>query len=124
VIRPAITLLAGTEFVLDPRQADVRDRRIEDVHESDEAIRFTATVVAMSMGPAANESEDFRVQAAVAELPEPERVPLELACWGGRSQSEIAELRGLPLGTVESRTRSALSQLAVRLGDSDERAYV
>src|SRR4051812_45035603 len=32
----------------------------------------------------------FRVHAAVAELPEPERVPLELAYWGGRSQSEIA----------------------------------
>jgi RNA polymerase sigma-70 factor, ECF subfamily len=66
----------------------------------------------------------FRVHAAVAELPEPERVPLELAYWGGRSQSEIAELLGLPIGTVETRTRSALAQLALRLGDSDERVYV
>ncbi|MGZ4317379.1 MAG: RNA polymerase sigma factor [Gaiellaceae bacterium] len=57
----------------------------------------------------------FRVHAAVAELPERERVPLELACWGGRSKSEIAELLGLPLGTVETRTRSALARLAVRL---------
>jgi RNA polymerase sigma-70 factor (ECF subfamily) len=57
----------------------------------------------------------FRVHAAVAELPEPERVPLELAYWGGRSQREIAELLGLPLGTVETRTRSALARLAVRL---------
>ena len=57
----------------------------------------------------------FRVHAAVAELPEQERVPLELAYWGGRSQSEIAELLGLPLGTVKTRTRSALARLAVRL---------
>lgn len=57
----------------------------------------------------------FRVHAAVAELPELERVPLELAYWGGRSRSEIAELLGLPLGTVETRTRSALARLAVRL---------
>jgi RNA polymerase sigma-70 factor (ECF subfamily) len=57
----------------------------------------------------------FRVHAAVAELPEPERVPLELAYWGGRSRSEIAEQLGLPLGTVESRTRSALARLVVRL---------
>jgi RNA polymerase sigma-70 factor, ECF subfamily len=66
----------------------------------------------------------FRVHAAVAELPEPERLPLELAYWGGRSQREIAEQLGLPLGTVETRTRSALAHLAVRLADSDERAYV
>lgn len=57
----------------------------------------------------------FRVQAAVAELPERERLPLELAYWGGRSQSEIAELLDLPLGTVKTRTRSALARLAVRL---------
>jgi RNA polymerase sigma-70 factor (ECF subfamily) len=57
----------------------------------------------------------FRVHAAVAELPEQERVPLELAYWGGRSQSEIAELLGLPLGTVKSRTRSALAHLAAQL---------
>jgi RNA polymerase sigma-70 factor, ECF subfamily len=57
----------------------------------------------------------FRVHAAVAELPERERVPLELAYWEGRSRSEIAELLGLPLGTVDTRTRSALARLAVRL---------
>jgi RNA polymerase sigma-70 factor, ECF subfamily len=51
----------------------------------------------------------------VAGLPEQERVPLELAYWGGRSRSEIAELLGLPLGTVTIRTRSALAHLAVRL---------
>jgi RNA polymerase sigma-70 factor, ECF subfamily len=65
----------------------------------------------------------FRVHAAVAELPEGERVPLELACWEGRSQSEIAELLGLPLGTVETRTRSALARLAVRLEGSDEHSH-
>jgi RNA polymerase sigma-70 factor, ECF subfamily len=57
----------------------------------------------------------FRVHAAVGELPEQERVPLELVYWGGRSQSEIAELLGLPLGIVETRTRSALERLAARL---------
>ena len=57
----------------------------------------------------------FRVHAAVAELPELERVPLELAYWEGRSQSEIAEQLGLPLGTVKTRTRSALGRLAMRL---------
>ena len=59
----------------------------------------------------------FRVHAAVAELPEQERVPVELAYWEGRSPGEIAELLDLPLGAVETRTRSALARLAVRLGE-------
>jgi RNA polymerase sigma-70 factor (ECF subfamily) len=57
----------------------------------------------------------FRVHAAVAELPERERVPLELACWGGRSRGEIADLLGLPVVAVETRTRDALAHLAGRL---------
>ena len=57
----------------------------------------------------------FRVHAAVAALPERERIPLELAYWGEHSQSEIAELLGLPLGTVKTRTRSALARLALEL---------
>ncbi len=95
---------------------------------ADDARRASRTLLAASTElpeaasrPPASESvaEDgwlaFRVHAAVAELPEPERVPLELAYWGGRSRSEIAELLGLPLGTVETRTRSAFARLAVRL---------
>jgi RNA polymerase sigma-70 factor (ECF subfamily) len=75
-----------------------------------------------SRGPGAESAAEdgwpaFRVHAAVAELPEPERVPIELAYWGGRSQAEIAELLELPLGTVETRTRSGLARLAVRLGE-------
>jgi RNA polymerase sigma-70 factor (ECF subfamily) len=65
----------------------------------------------------------FRVHAAVADLPEHERVPLELAYWGGHTRSEIAELLGLSLDTVETRTRSALTRLLVRLEDSDERTH-
>jgi RNA polymerase sigma-70 factor (ECF subfamily) len=61
--------------------------------------------------------QTFRIHAAVAELPEQERVSLELAYWEGRSPSEIAEALGLPLGAVRTCTRSALAHLAVLLGD-------
>ena len=54
----------------------------------------------------------WRIHRALAELPEQERRLVELAYWGGLSQSEIAEFLDVPLGTVKTRTRSALSRLA------------
>ena len=56
--------------------------------------------------------------ARVARAPGPravaahERPVIELAYWGGLSQSEIAEFLDIPLGTIKTRTRSALARLA------------
>ena len=54
----------------------------------------------------------WRVHRALLELPEQERRLIELAYWGGLTQSEIAEFLNVPLGTVKTRTRSALARLA------------
>jgi RNA polymerase sigma-70 factor, ECF subfamily len=54
----------------------------------------------------------WRVHRALAELPENERTVLELAYWSELSQSEIAEFLDIPLGTVKTRTRTALARLA------------
>jgi RNA polymerase sigma-70 factor, ECF subfamily len=54
----------------------------------------------------------WKVHRAFTELPEAEQQVIELAYWGGLSQSEIADFLGIPLGTVKTRTRSALSHLS------------
>ena len=54
----------------------------------------------------------WRVHRAVQDLPQHEREVLELAYWGGLSQSEVARFLDIPLGTVKTRTRSGLARMA------------
>jgi len=57
----------------------------------------------------------WRVHRALEELQPREREVIELAYWSGMSQSEVAQYLHLPLGTVKTRTRSALARLASML---------
>lgn len=55
------------------------------------------------------------VRAALAELPEEQRQALGLAYFGGYTQRQIAQLTGVPLGTVKTRTLTAIRRLQSRL---------
>ena len=56
------------------------------------------------------------VQRALAQLPEEQRRPIELAYYAGFSQSELAERLGEPLGTIKSRMFTGLKRLRELLG--------
>ena len=49
--------------------------------------------------------------ASLAELPEAQRLALELAYFEGLSQSEIAARLSQPLGTIKTRMRGGMAKL-------------
>jgi RNA polymerase sigma factor (sigma-70 family) len=74
-------------------------------------------------GPGPDEEAWMRLRAertreALKTLPSEQRELLLLAYYGGYTQSEIAGLTGLPLGTVKSRTLTAMRKLRVVLEGS------
>jgi len=61
-----------------------------------------------------------RTRDALRSLPAEQREVLLLAYYGGYTQREIADMTGLPLGTVKSRTLGAMRRMRDRLAGLDE----
>jgi RNA polymerase sigma-70 factor, ECF subfamily len=95
------------------RHAAVRERRrAHDEDAADELVSRDRTD-AQAIDNVAGE----RIRSALRELPGEQRRVIELAYYGGFTQSEIAQMLGDPLGTVKGRMRLGLLKLRSQLRD-------
>jgi len=97
----------------------LRSRRIR-VEREDEAgreISVRSSFVEKTTGAdhAIHAEERLAVRGALAELPEAQRVALELAYFEGLSQSEIAARLQEPLGTIKTRMQLGMKKMRDRL---------
>jgi RNA polymerase sigma-70 factor, ECF subfamily len=96
------------------RRGTVHDRRRETLDGVEE--RFEARE--RTDVEAARREEARGVHGALETLPEEQRRTIELAYFGGFSHSQIAEMLGMPVGTVKGRMRLGLEKMRKHLADT------
>ena len=106
----------------------VHRRAIDIVRREDRRRAETLSAAPEPTSTAADESawlrlERERVQAALKQLPDPQREAIELAYYGGFTQSELAERLGQPIGTIKSRMFTGLTHLRDLLGEPEGVAW-
>ena len=98
-------------------------RRAVDLVRREERRRADSLATAPEPGGAAADEDVVlrlqrqRVQQALGLLPDPQREALELAYYGGFTQSQLAERLGQPLGTIKSRMFAGLTRMRELLGE-------
>jgi len=97
----------------------LRSRRVraDREHDAGREISIHSSFVEKRTGAddAIRSQESRAVRGALAELPDSQRIALELAYFDGLSQSEIAERLREPLGTIKTRMQLGMKKLRERL---------
>ncbi len=97
----------------------LRSRRVRADRESDAGREISIGSSFVERSTSADQAiasqERSAVRIALADLPEAQRIALELAYFEGLSQSEIAERLREPLGTIKTRMQLGMKKLRDRL---------
>lgn len=96
------------------RTRNARAAREDKVHTSERSLEpssVDAEIMAIT--------ETELIRSAVLRLAPDERIPLELAYFGGNTYRQVAVILGLPEGTVKARIRSGLRHLHGFLAEKD-----
>lgn len=94
----------------------LRSRRAEAARELADHRKESSTVSAGTEELAMTSMTSTEVRAALMALPEEQRTPIALAFFDGYPYAEVAEVLGLPEGTVKSRIRAGMARLKLALG--------
>jgi RNA polymerase sigma-70 factor (ECF subfamily) len=105
----------------------VRNRAIDALRRSstqapkldldDEAVLEGQPAAELTDSEAIRRETSRRVRGALGELPSEQSEVIGLAYFGGFTHSEIAEMLGMPLGTVKGRMRLGLEKIRVTLAE-------
>ena len=93
-----------------------------DLDHDDDAALDSRESVDLTDETAIRRETRREVKTGLAELPEKQSKVIELAYFGGFSQSEISEMLGEPLGTIKGRMRLGLERLKGNLSESGQPA--
>jgi RNA polymerase sigma-70 factor (ECF subfamily) len=99
------------------RAIDVLRRGVvQDRHRaSDEGIEERFEASERTDVEVARREEALEIRGALDVLPDDQRRAIELAYYGGFTQSEIAEMLRVPIGTVKGRMRLGMEKMRDRL---------
>jgi RNA polymerase sigma-70 factor (ECF subfamily) len=93
-----------------------RRTRVEREEEAGRELTIVAPTEVESVDESVIHGEErIAVRGALAELPDAQRLALELAYFEGLSQSEIAAKLNQPLGTIKTRMQLGMKKMRERL---------
>lgn len=100
----------AVELIRARNSREARERKVHDATPEDSA-DLDRELMALT--------EAEHVRRCVAALPAEERIPLEMAYFGGNTYREVAVILDLAEGTVKGRIRAALRDLHALVADTD-----